>query len=1134
MSEHTAHLVARLRARLERTARRMTLARLLTGLLLSLALAAAGWGLATAVEALFWLGPAARALLFWGVVLSVSGAAAVLFGRPALQYVGLLRAPDAHAVAHRVGNAYPAIADRLTNLLQLADGARTQPPNPLVDGAVRELAEEVDDVPFEAVEDFSKPRRVSPYAALPMVALLAFALLAPASFFGAAERLVAYDAAFERPAPFSLEVRPGAAERVRGDSLAVTARAYGDTPGAVTLRIAHTDGGTPEEIPVAATADGVYTHTVRNIREAFRYQISAGPVTTDWFEVALVERPRVRMLNLTLTFPPYTGRSPEALPANTGDVRALPGTEVALEATVGGSDVAEAYLLFEDGTQEPLTVTEEGVAGQFTLTEDGSYQLMLQSPDLVMNRDPITHTLRLRPDAPPRVDLLAPAEDIDLPRDATLELLGRIQDDYGFSDLQLFYRRVQSRFGPPTTELESLALPLPSGDATDHEIPFTWSLTNDTALDPGPGDVIEYYLQVWDNDTVAGPKASRSAVHRVRVPSLAERYERLDEVKDDTQSRLEETLQQAESLRQEYEQFRDEMRRSQEADWQDEQQLDRMRQQQEQMEQQAEQIAEQMEALGEEMRNDDLISDETSSLWEELQEVTREINSPDLQQALEELREAMQEMDMSRMQEAFEDYEFNEDQYRDRLERTLDLFRNLRVQQELEEAANRFEDLARQQEQLEQETGKHTGDTPADDATPPEDLAAAQDQAADEMRRLEEQLDKIREQMEEVKNAPTDALDELRQELQDPSFSDQLQENAEQLRQEQMPDAQQGQQDMQQQMRQKQDELMDMQQQMQGAQMQVNLQGLRQALSDVLTLSQRQQSLRHTVRDLQSASPQLRTLAQQQGTMTESVRTVSDSLQTLAREIPQMGRAVQQHAGDAMRDMERATEALSERETREAQGRQRTSMMHLNELALVLSELYEALQDGDGSGGGMSMEQMMEQLEEMAGEQQQLNEEIQQMLNETQGERLDVDQQQRLDQLSQQQQQIREQLREMNRDRRFRNRTLGDLEEVANQMQRTIEEMEQRRFNRELPERQDQILTRLLEATRALNREGEEEERRGTTGEQFVRESPEDLSPEQEADRLRQALLQALERGYASDYEQLIRRYFELLQQAEE
>lgn len=1134
MSEHTAHLVARLRARLERTARRITLARLLTGLLLSLALAAAGWGVATAVEALLWLGPSARALLFWGVVLSVSTGVIVLFGRPALQYVGLLSAPDPHAVAHRVGEAYPAIADRLTNLLQLADGARTQAPNPLVDGAVRDLAEEVHAVPFEAVEDFSVPRRISPYAALPVVALLAFALLAPASFFGAAERLVAYDAAFERPAPFALEIRPLGAERVRGDSLALTARAYGDTPGDVTLRLAYADGDTPEEIPVAATADGVYPHTVRNIREAFRYQVTAGPVTTDWYEVALVERPRVQRLNLTLTYPAYTGRTPEALPPNTGDVRALPGTEVALSATVGGADVAEATLVFEDGTEQPLTVTDDSLSGQFTLTADGSYQLVLQSPDLVMNRDPITHTLRLRPDAPPRVDLLAPAEDTDLPRDATLELLGRTQDDYGVSDLRLFYRRVQSRFGTPTTDLASLPVPLPPDQRTDYEASLSWSLTDDTALDPGPGDVIEYYLQVWDNDTVNGPKASRSAVHRVRVPSLAERYERLDEVKDDTESRLEETLQQADALRQEYEEFRDEMRRSQDADWQDEQQLERMRQQQEQMEQQAEQVAEQMEALGEEMRSNDLVSDETSALWEELQEVTREINSPDLQQALEELREAMQEMDMNQMQQAFEDYEYNEDQYRDRLERTLDLFRNLRVQQELEEAANRFEDLAEQQEQLAEETAKHTGDPPADDTPTPDDLATAQDQAAQEMQQLEEQLDKIREQMDEVNNAPSDALDELREELQDPSLSEELQENAEQLRQEQMPDAQQGQQEMQQQMRQKQEQLMEMQQQMQGAQMQVNLQGLRQAISDVLTLSQRQESLRHTVRDLQSDRAPLRTLAQQQSAMTENVRTVSDSLQTLAREIPQMGRAVQQHAGDAMQDMDRATEALAERETRDAQGRQRTSMMHLNELALVLSELYEALQDGQGSGSGMSMEQMMEQLQQMTGEQQQLNEQIQQMLNETQGERLSVDQQQRLSELSQQQERIREQLREMNRDRRFRNRTLGDLEEVANQMQRSIEEMQQRRFNRDLPDRQDQILTRLLEATRALNREGEKEERQGTTGEQFVRDSPEDLSPEQEADRLRQALLQALERGYASDYEQLIRRYFELLQETDE
>ena len=1136
MSEQTAQLVERLRTRLRRTAQRITLASLMVGLLTTLGVAAGVWAILTAIEAYLWLDPSARTVLFWGAIAAVVVVAGGFLVRPLLQYTGLISKPDDHAIARRVGAAYPAVEDRFTNLLQLADGADTTAPSPLVDRAVQDLAREVDAVPFEDIEDFSAVRRLSPYVAIPVIALLLFAAVAPSSFFGASERLVAYDSAFERPAPFSLEVRPRSAELVRGDSLAITARAYGDTPSEVVLRVQSASTDDVEERTVPETADGVYSHTLTNLRDSFRYQIEAGPITTNWFEARIVERPSVRQLQLTLDFPDYTGLPSEQLPANTGDVRALPGTEVHLEAQLGGGEIAEAYLQFEGEETQELTLNGATATGSFTLTEDGSYQIRLQSPEMIMNRDPITHTLRVRPDAPPRVDLLSPDEQVDYPEDGAIPLLSRIQDDFGFTSLQLHYRRVESRFGSATTDEETINIPIPDPSATDLEIPFLWEIPAQTDLDPAPGDVIEYFLRVQDNDTVSGPKSSRSNVHRIRVPSLTERYERFDEAKDDTQTRIEETLDQAKTLRQQYEEFRDDMRRKQEADWQDEQALESLQQQQEAIESQVEEISQQMESLSRELQEGDLASDELSQMWEELQEVTREISSPELQRALEELREAMQEMDMSRMQEAFEDFEFNEDQYRERLERTLDLFKNLRVQQELEEASKRFEDLAHQQEELREETGKHTDPdaSPEDELRSPDELAQSQDASAEEMQQLEELLEKISQQMEEVRNAPKEELEQLREEMQDPSFSEQMQENAEQLRQEQMQDAQDGQEQMQQQLQQKQQQMQDMQQQMQGMQMNVNLQGLRQSISDVLTLSQRQESIRHDVRDLQSDSPQLRTLAQQQGTIAEGIRAVSDSLQHLARDIPQMGRAVQQYAGDAMQDMDRAIESLSERDARNAQSRQRTSMMHLNELAIMLSELYEQLQDMDGSGGGMSMEQMMEQLEQMTGDQQELNEQIQEMLNETQGERLDVDQQQRLEDMAQQQQSIREQLREMNRDRRFRNRTLGDLEQVAEEMQRSIEEMERRQFNRDLPDRQDQILSRLLEATRALNRQDQEEERRGRTGEQFVREGPEDLTPEEQADQIRQALLQALERGYSSEYESLIRRYFELLQQERE
>jgi len=322
-----------------------------------------------------------------------------------------------------------------------------------------------------------------------------------------------------------------------------------------------------------------------------------------------------------------------------------------------------------------------------------------------------------------------------------------------------------------------------------------------------------------------------------------------------------------------------------------------------------------------------------------------------------------------------------------------------------------------------------------------------------------------------------------------------------------------------------------MQMSMQGAQMQLNIAAIRSALEDVLTLSERQEFLRLDVLQMSADSPLLRDAAQSQLDLSEGLAITADSLQSIAKEIPQMTRDVQQRAGDAIREMSDATASLTERAARRAAGHQRGAMTNLNELALMLSELLNQQMNGSGTGqSNQSMEQMMEQLQQMGQQQQQLNQQIQQLLNDMQGQRLTQDMTERLRQLGAQQEQMRNEVRQMNRNRDARNKLLGDLNRVADQMMETIEELQQNRVSRRTIQRQQQILTRLLEASRSMEQKGKDDKREGKTVDENLRESPDSLTPNEQAERLRRDLIRALESGYSSDYEALIRRYFDLLQ----
>ena len=126
---------------------------------------------------------------------------------------------------------------------------------------------------------------------------------------------------------------------------------------------------------------------------------------------------------------------------------------------------------------------------------------------------------------------------------------------------------------------------------------------------------------------------------------------------------------------------------------------------------------------------------------------------------------------------------------------------------------------------------------------------------------------------------------------------------------------------------------------------------------------------------------------------------------------------------------------------------------------------------------------------------------------------------------------MRRQLKEMSRNRELNNKVMGDLNKIAQQMEETIQELQRGRVNRRTQLRQQQILTRLLDASRSMRERGKQKKREGRQTEDVIRQGPADLNPAEQADQLRRALLKALESGYAPDYQELIKRYFELLQQ---
>ena len=102
---------------------------------------------------------------------------------------------------------------------------------------------------------------------------------------------------------------------------------------------------------------------------------------------------------------------------------------------------------------------------------------------------------------------------------------------------------------------------------------------------------------------------------------------------------------------------------------------------------------------------------------------------------------------------------------------------------------------------------------------------------------------------------------------------------------------------------------------------------------------------------------------------------------------------------------------------------------------------------------------------------------------------------------------------------------------MVEEMKEVINDLEGLDLHRKTIERQQKILSRMLDAQKSVREKEYSKDRLAESGEDMLRRSPQDpTNPEdQKLKQLNLELIRALQEGYAPDYEVLIEEYFRLL-----
>ncbi len=1069
--------------KLDRFTRKYYINQLIRGSLYTVALVLALFITFSVLEHYFYFGTGMRKLLFYSFI-GVSGSALIYWvATPLLHYFRLGKLISHEQAAEIIGNHFGDVKDKLLNILQLkrqADSAGSQ--TALLLAGINQKTEEIKPVPFRAAINLQQNRKYLRYALPPLLLLLVLLFAAPSMIKDSSSRLINNNKEYEREAPFHFVVDQEQLSVVQFSDyqLDVTIDAREALPEEVFIDIDN------YQYRLKKVAPDRFSYTFSNVQKEMDFYLFASGVQSEDYQLDVLKKPNILGFETKLDFPAYTGRKDKEL-NNIGDLVVPAGTKI--DWVFNSENTDNIAIRFASDTE--LTTTERFSDELFTFKKqvlrDELYKLYVSNENLPM-ADSMSYSITVIPDLHPSISV---EKFVDSTDNSLLFFVGDASDDYGLLSLSFNYRIKNERGADG--ELTTIKLPKPTARQIQYD--YTWDLREITLQ---PGDEITYYFEVFDNDGVNGNKSARTNLMVYKKPTVEEYEEMEDENNEDIKKNLEESLKESKRIQDDFKKLREKLLQEKEMDWQTRKELEKLMERQKELE---EKIQEAKENFEENRKNQEEFSQPNEELLEkqeQVQDLFEELMDDEMKDLMEQIQELMQELEKDGALEMMEEMEMNDEEMELELDRMLELLKQLEVEKEMQDQVEKLNELAEKQEELSEETKENAENS---DEQKQEELQKKQEELNEEFEKLMEdrqELDKKNEELERPREMGEQGQEEMEDIQQD------MENSQDQLQQQQNNKASESQKNAAQKMK---DMANSMQMQMQSGQMeqmQEDMESLRQLLENLVGLSFDQEDVMDQLGDVPVSTPPYVDLVQQQYKLKDDFQLVEDSLQALSKRVFQIESFVTEKVSEIKSNMREGLKKLEEHDERrkaEAGEQQQRTMKNLNDLALMLSEVMQQMQqqmssmmagsqmcNKPGGQGGKNGKVPMDKISEG---QKGLNQQLQQMKEGMQqGEGGSSKQ---FAQMAARQAALRKALRELSKEKQQRGQGAKQLQDILDQMNKVETDLVNKQLTNETLKRQQEIMTRLLEAEKAEREREYDNKRKAERTSQKDRKMPPSL-----------------------------------------
>ncbi|MEJ7691940.1 hypothetical protein [Daejeonella sp.] len=1013
--------------------------------------------------------PLVRTFLFYTFILGNLTIFTTYIVIPLLSYFRLGKTISHEQASDIIGDHFHPVKDKLLNTLQLKKLSDVSPQQrALIDASIDQKIAELRPVPFSSAVHIEDNRKYIKYALVPMAAIVIVFFAAPSILSESTDRLLHYNKRFIKKAPFSFELVNENLSAIQGDDYTLKVKLTGnEIPAEIYLE----DGANTFKLDKESIVR--FNYTFKNLQKTKTIRLSGGEFSSEDYILKVKERPTLLNFDVFLEYPDYLNKTNERL-QNSGDLSVPEGTRINWKFNARSSDHLDVKM---DKQRFRIQAAEKGLFNfSYRAMKNLTYNIRPISNE-VMTSDSVSYQLRVIPDLMPMIDVTERPDSVNA---KILYFVGQVNDDHGFSKLNFNYKVLQAGgvTGPVKPEVKTVSFDRNSLQSNFFHI---WNVNEAKA---NPGDQIEYYFEIYDNDGVNGAKVSRSAIRTFKVASEREIEKKLEASSEQIKEKMEQAIRKSSQVEKEAKRLNQDLLNKKSLTYEEKKQVEALLQKQKELEELVKEIQkENKQNLFEQNENkeqNDKIREKQKQIEDlfnnVLDEKTREILK-NIEKLLEKNNKALTQEELSKMQ-------LDNKSLQKELDRILELYKQLEFDQKLTESIEKLKELSKKQEKLSEKS--------LDKKSENEKLKEEQKEFKEDFKDLKEDLKEL-----EKKNEELDQKNEFdNPEKEEEKIDQEQQKSSDNLEKKDEKKASQNQKEAAEQMQQLSKKLEAMQQESEEEENEVNTKALREILDNLVTSSFDQEKTMQAVRGINTSDPSYVLQTQKQRDIKDNLKMIEDSLYALSKKVPQIQSVVNKEIQAINFNVGKAIESLGERRTAEANRNQQFAMTSINNLALMLNEALDQLQQAQQNGKPGSKGKKKQSLSQLSKMQEQLNKNMQKARDEMQkqagqkpgqqpgkqgqqpGQGQGQGMSEQLARMAREQQMIRQAMQEINRmENKDGKSGLGNLDQLMKEMEQTETDLVNKKIQQETLNRQQEILSKLLEADKA-EREREQDEKR--------------------------------------------------------